>query len=97
MAFGPSKLGLKNMFAAVHVPLVEGDSAYLPTLSIWDIDELVLLTSVPLYSEEVGDQFCLVDWVSFSDDGCFVHCGVWKYDICRKEIVEIIGNVTEPK
>lgn len=94
MVFGPSKLGLKNMFAAVHVPLVEGDSPYLPTLSIWDIDELALLTSVQLYSEEVGDKFCLVDWVSFSDDGCFVHCGVWKYDIHRKETT-IIGNLGE--
>jgi len=93
MAFGPSKLGLKNMLAAVHVPLVEGDSPYLPTLSIWDINELVLLSSVPLYSEEVGDKFCLVDWVSFSNDGRFVHCGVWKYDILRKEMIETIGNL----
>ena len=99
MAFGPSKLGLKVMLAAVHVPLLEEDSPYSPILSIWDIDELVMIANVPLNLEGLDDSFCLVDWVGFSEDGLSVHCGVWKYDIVRdkttveaEDLRELVGE-----
>ena len=99
MAFSPSKLGLKVMLAAVHVPLLEEDSPYCPILSIWDIDELVMIANVPLNLEGVDDKFCLVDWVRFSEDGLSVHCGVWKYDMVRnkttievEDLYELVGE-----
>lgn len=92
MAFSSVKAGQRNMLAAIYVPFVdENEIPYSPKLSIWDIDELVLLANVPLNPREFGDKICLVDWVKFSDDNAFVYFAAWRYDMSKNELTTHIN------